>query len=53
MDCSELAGNRITYAAVGDAIFTLTLADTCGLKPNEGTVVEFIAHDISLWDDEI
>lgn len=53
MDCSEPAGSRITYVAVGDAIFTLTLADTGGLKPNEGSVVEFIAHDISLWDDEI
>jgi hypothetical protein len=53
MDCSEPVGNRITYVAVGDAIFTLTLADTRGLKPNEGTVVDFIVHDISLWDDEI
>jgi hypothetical protein len=53
MDCSEPPGNRITYAAVGDAIFTLTLDDTGGLRPNEGTAVEFIAHDISLWDDAI
>ena len=53
MDCSEPPGNCITYVAVGDAIFTLTLDDSGGVKPNEGTVVEFIAHDISLWDDEI
>lgn len=46
-------GNRTTYVIVGDAAFALTFAELGDLRPCEGQTVEFTAHGISLWDEEI
>lgn len=47
---SEPVGNRITYIQAGEADFCLALEDIGDLRPEVGTIVEFIVHDLSLWD---
>jgi hypothetical protein len=49
----EPVGNRITYVQAGDAEFFLTLQDIGDLRPETGTTVEFIVHDLSMWDEAI
>jgi hypothetical protein len=46
-------GNRTTYIVAGDAAFALTFSELGNLRPCEGQTVEFIAHGVSLWDEEI
>jgi hypothetical protein len=50
---SEPVGNRITYVQVGDAEFCLTLQDIGDLRTETGTTVEFVVHDLSMWDEAI
>jgi hypothetical protein len=50
---SQPAGNRVTYVAVADAQFCLSLQDIGDLRPEVGTAVDFIVHDLSLWDEAI
>lgn len=50
---SEQAGNRITYVQAGDAVFCLALEDLRDFRPEVGTTVEFIVHDLSMWDQAI
>lgn len=47
---AEPVGNRITYIQAGEADFCLALKDIGDLRPEVGTIVEFIVHDLSLWD---
>ncbi|MDE2419786.1 MAG: hypothetical protein KGO49_01215 [Gammaproteobacteria bacterium] len=48
---SEPKGNRTTYIVAGCTTFALTLADIGSLRPNEGEIVEFDVHGLSLWDE--
>jgi hypothetical protein len=41
------------YVAVGDASFALTLEEMGGVLPSIGTMVEFVVHDVSMWDEVI
>ena len=41
------------YIAVGDATFALTLEEMGGVAPSIGTMVEFVAHEVSMWDEAI
>ena len=50
---SEPVGNRITDVHVGGAEFCLTLQDIGDLRPETGTTVEFVVHDLSMWDEAI
>lgn len=50
---SEPVGNRITTVEVGDAEFCLALQDIGDLRPEIGTAVEFIVHDLSMWDEAL
>jgi hypothetical protein len=50
---SEPVGNRITYVQAGDAEFFLTLQDIGDLRPEMETTVEFIVHDLLMWDEAI
>lgn len=50
---SEPAGNRITEVNVGDADFSLSLEDIGHFRPDIGTKVEFVVHDLSMWDESI
>lgn len=50
---SEPAGNRITDVNVGDADFSLSLEDIGDLRPDIGTKIEFVVHDLSMWDESI
>jgi hypothetical protein len=50
---SEPVGNRITYVQAGDADFCLALQDIGDSRPETGTTVEFIVHDLSLWDEAL
>lgn len=50
---SEPVGNRITAVQAGDAEFCLALKDIGELRPETGTAVEFIVHDLSMWDEAL
>lgn len=50
---AEPVGNRITCVQVGDADFCLTLQDIGDLRPEIGATVEFIVHDLSMWDEAL
>lgn len=43
-------GNRITWVHVGKADFVLSVEDTRRWRPAVGSGVEFIVHDLSMWD---
>ena len=50
---TEPIGNQFTYVDAGDAIFTLSLNDTGGIRPDVGACVAFIVKGISFWDEEV
>lgn len=50
---SEPAGNRFTYVRAGEAYFCLSLEEIGDCRPERGSAVEFIVHDVSLWDEAI
>jgi len=50
---SEPVGNRITCVQVGDAHFCLALQDIGDSRPEIGATVEFIVHDLSMWDEAL
>ena len=50
---SEPVGNQITYVQADEADFCLALKDIRDLRPAVGTTVEFIVHDLSMWDTAI
>ena len=50
---SEPPGNRITHVEAAGALFVLDLKDIGDDRPEAGACVEFIAHDVALWDDVI
>ncbi|QYF91767.1 hypothetical protein KY495_13265 [Massilia sp. PAMC28688] len=45
------AGNRVTYVEACGVLFTLELSDMGLFRPEVGTCVEFVVHDMSLWDE--
>lgn len=50
---SEPVGNRTTDVEAGDAYFHLTLQDIGDLRPETGATVEFVVHDLSMWDEAL
>ena len=50
---TALVGNRTTCVQAGDADFCLALQDIGGLRPEAGTTVEFVVHDLSMWDEAL
>lgn len=53
MPCSEPAGRCYFLVEVGDADFSLSDVDLDGLKPEIGDQVEFVAHDLTFWDESL
>jgi hypothetical protein len=45
--------NAFSDVTAGDAIFSLSLNDTGGLRLDVGTSVTFIVHGLSFWDEAI
>lgn len=50
---SEPPGNHLTYVNVLEAVFMLGAEDTGAFRPAIGSGVEFIAHDLSMWDEAL
>lgn len=50
---SEPAGNWDIYVQVGGADFVLPLQNPAILRPDVGAEVEFVVHDLSLWDESL
>ncbi len=53
MALTDPIGGQFTFVAVNDALFTLTNNDMSNLRPDVGTSVAFIVHDMSFWDEAI
>jgi len=46
-------GQTLINVSVGDAYFYLTDTDTGGVSVAVGTHVEFVAHEVCLWDEAL
>jgi hypothetical protein len=50
---SEPPFNRTTWVSVGKANFELDAEETGGRRLAIGSGVEFVVHDLSMWDEEL
>ena len=46
-------GQTLVNVSVGDAYFYLTDADTAGISVSVGAHVEFVVHELCLWDEAL
>ena len=53
MQISEPPGEQMITVRAEDAFFTLSRADTGFAMLSVGDKISFVAHEVSLWDEEI
>lgn len=50
---SETGEGRYAFIAVGEASFCLSEEEMGGMWPEPESIVSFVAHDVTLWDEAL
>ncbi|NHZ91459.1 hypothetical protein F2P45_20975 [Massilia sp. CCM 8733] len=50
---SETGEGRYAFIAVGEASFCLSEQEMGGMWPEPESIVSFVAHDVTLWDEAL